>query len=300
MVCVLVNTGGVERFADYPPFLLRMFSDRRILPLPPLLRKVVAFSVATLRSPIAYRKYRKIGGSPILKIMRKQAEDLEKLLNIPVRYACLYSKPLLSDVLKVLSQEEVVVIPQYPQFSFTTTMAVVDMLMQVAPDSKIVTSYHDNPHFIEMWAGEIAKCSLNGVVVLFVAHGVPEKVLRMGDPYYRQVLESASLIAARLNLRHYRVAFQSRLTPGWAKPYVEDVMKDLSKSGYDSVLVVPLSFVNEHLETLYDLDIELASLAKDLGFKNYVRVSVPCESHLLYKCWMEVLKEAVPCRELLW
>ncbi len=280
MRVALVNTGGVSGFSQYPPFLYRMFSDVRVLPLPPLPRKVVAVAIALFRAPVAYRKYRAIGGSPILDIMREQARLLSAFTGWEVLVGCLYSRPLVEEL-----HEDCVIVPQYPHFSYSTYQAVLDR----AGKRRVVAPYYADARFVEAWVEAIERV-YRGEYLLFVAHGVPELFLLKGDPYYRQVLESAALVAGAFGVP-YRVAFQSRMGPfAWSRPYVEEVLEDLAACGVDRVVVVPISFLNEHLETLYDLDVELREFALGLGFKVYKRVRVPWDSRHLMECWREAVE----------
>ncbi len=296
MVYVLVNTGGVARFLEYPVFLFRMFRDPRILPLPEPLRSAVSLSIALFRAPLAYGRYRAIGGSPILDIMRRQARGLERASGASVRYACLYSSPLLGEVLK--GCEEAVVIPQYPHFSTTTTGSVLDAVRAAGINARVVLRYWMLEEFVSMWVEAIERV-WDGEHLLFVAHGVPMSVINRGDPYYREVLASCRLIASCLGVKDYRVAFQSRMGPfEWTRPYLEEVLGDLLMEGIKRVLVVPVSFVNEHLETLYDLDVDAPRLALSMGFEVYKRVPVPWNSEWLYRCWMRAA-EVEDCTMLL-
>ncbi|WP_158508749.1 ferrochelatase [Thermosulfidibacter takaii] len=298
MKLVLVNTGGVTSFKSYPFFLFRMFTDKCILPLPKALRTFVAANIAFFRVPFAYRKYLKIGGSPVLGIMEEQKEDLARLSQQEVLLGCLYSEPLLDNILKL--EDELILIPQFPQYSKTTYGCIIDRLARYNKKSvKIAPPYYSNKHFIGAWVTAINKV-YNREHLLFVAHGIPERTLAKGDPYYSQVLETASLVSDELDTNYFTVAFQSRLGPfPWVKPYVEDALKDIAKRGIKEVVVTPISFTNEHLETLYDLDIELKNLAKELGFTTYKRVKVPYNSPLLYQAWIDAAKEAKDWQQML-
>ena len=288
MKVLLVDTGGVNSFAGYMAFLFRMFKDKRILPLRPSLRVPAAAAIALLRSPFIYKKYKKIGGSPLVKGLFEQAEAFSKLSGFAVEPACLYSQPLLEERLK-RDRDVHAILTLYPHYSYATVGAVEDR----ASDIPVVAGYYRNPNFIEAWRKAIAAV-YQGEFLLFVVHGLPESFSKRGDPYYRQVLESARLICNALEVAEYRVAFQSRMGPvEWLRPYVEDVIEDLSKEGVDALLVVPISFLNEHLETLYDLDVELRALALSKGFKVYKRVRIPYLSEHLMRCWKEEVEACI-------
>ncbi len=299
MVYVLANTGGVKGFREYVGFLFRMFSDRNILPLPSGVRQSAASAIALLRAPFVYKKYRLIGGSPLVDQMRVQAHLLEGIVKEKVYVGCLYTRPFLSDLLKGLDDLDVSVIPMYPHYSVTTTGSVVDVVKGCRGWRRVrlLRGYGDHPLFVEAWAEAIEEI-YGGEYLLFVAHGVPVNVA-VRDGYYREVLRSCRLIAEAVGVEEYRVAFQSRIGPvEWVKPYVEDVLADLAAHGVDGVLVVPVSFLNEHLETLYDVDIEMRGLAEELGIGHFKRVRVPWSSEKILRCWLEALKEDERCMML--
>ncbi len=294
----MVNTGGVNTFGSYVSFLFKMFQDPRILPLPKILRLPVAATIALLRAPFGYKKYRIIGGSPVIPMMKEQAQLIKELSGCETHIACLYSRPLFEEMLKDKTLS-FTVIPQFPHFSFTTYGCIIDRLFAFKRDDvKIAKPYYNHPLFIEAWRKAIMNAYF-GEHVLFVAHGIPESLVKAGDPYERQIHETARLISESLNISNYSVAFQSRIGPtSWTKPYTEDAIKALAKKGIKEVMVVPISFTNEHLETLYDLDIELKSLASSVGIRVYKRVRVPYTSQELLKCWISVAQEAVDWRTM--
>lgn len=295
---LLVNIGGVRSYWKYPAFLFRMFMDKVILSLPFPLRLVVASLISSVRPVFVLPKYIKVGGSPLISIMEKQAFMLEEALRkdlganeVRVFPANLYSEPLLSKIVKKISNyDRVVVIPQFPQFSTTTTGAILNRIKDFPFD--IVKSYYAHPLFIKLWSETVSKV-WKGEHVIFSAHSIPEKIVRRGDPYPEQVRESAALIARKIGLTSYSVAFQSKIGPvKWLAPTLEEELMRLS-SKEDEVLIVPISFLNEHLETLYDLDIEYKKLAYKLGYRVYKRAKVPWDSPVLIELFKSLVLEVL-------
>ena len=293
---LLVNIGGVESYWKYPSFLFRMFMDSSILPLPFLLRVLVASTITIIRPVFVLPKYRRIGGSPVISIMKRQASMLEDVLNevlkmerVSVYPANLYSEPLLDDVLRKVSHcDMVVVIPQFPQFSTTTTGAILKKVRGLS--CRVVKSYHIHPLFVKLWSEAISQV-WEGEHVIFVAHSIPKRMVERGDPYPLHVKESALRISEELGLPSYSVAFQSRIGPvKWLTPTLEEELTRLSLKE-DRVLVAPISFLNEHLETLYDLDIEYRKKAYKLGYKIYKRVRVPWDSATLIELFKSLVLE---------
>ena len=299
LTVLLINIGGVKSYWKYPFFLFRMFTDESILPLPFALRYPIALSISLFRVPFVLPKYFKIGGSPLIDQMKVQAEELEAYLKrkdykAKVLYANLYSEPLLKDVVKLIDySDKVIVLPLYPQYSMTTTGAVLNKLAEYNIKFKLIRDYHDHPEFIQLWSDVILKYWKDEFVI-FVAHSIPERYVDKGDPYKDQIYRSAHLIAQRCGIQNYAVAFQSRIGPvKWLEPDLEDVLLKLKNQLVDKVLLVPISFLNEHLETLYDLDIAYKEKAKNLGFSVYKRLPVPWREERLYKLFTSKIREAL-------
>lgn len=301
LAVLIINIGGVEDYWKYPAFLFRMFTDPYILPVPAPLRFLIASLISVFRVPFVLPKYIRIGGSPIVYQSKKQAEALKERLipyfdEVDVFCAMLYSEPLFSKVAsKIKGYDRLVVIPMYPQYSMTTTGAVEHRVKSLFDRFLLVKELYRHPLFVKLWK-EAVFPHLDGEHIIFVAHSIPERWVRRGDPYREQVYESARLIAEALGVSEYSVAFQSRMGPvRWVGPELSEVMRDLRRKGVDKVVVVPVSFLNEHLETIYELDVEYKREAEKLGFGVYKRVPVPWDSPVLSELLAEKVREVVAC-----
>jgi len=299
---LLLNLGGPERIQDVDPFLYNLFSDPEIIRLPiPALQRPLAWLVSTLRSSKSQDAYRAIGGgSPLRRITEHQARELQSLLRqraidattyVAMRYWHPFTESAVADI-KADAMEEVVVLPLYPQFSISTSgssFRELQRLRQADPEfSKLpircIRSWYDHPGYTQamvgLIAGKIGEAEdPSKAHVFFSAHGVPKSyVEEAGDPYQREIEACTRLIMAELEkkLGHpnpYTLAYQSRVGPvEWLKPYTDDALRDLGKSGVNDLVVVPISFVSEHIETLEEIDLEYAEIAHEAGIANFLRV----------------------------
>ena len=294
---ILFNLGGPETLTDVKPFLYKLFSDPEIIRIrSDLLRKAVAYSIATLRRRRSEGYYRQIGGgSPLKRITEEQAAAL----SAEMRWAgvevdtfvgmCTWH-PFFEETLDHVEKsgvDQLVVLPLFPQYSVTTTGSGVRNLKQLISqrpalaglDIRWVSSWQNNPTYIKAFV-DLIRRELNKfrnpdeVQVLFSAHSIPETYVREGDPYLDQTRETVELIAEGLGRRNpYRLSFQSKIGPvKWLAPSTNDVIVELGKQGIQEVLVVPVSFVSEHIETLYELDILYKKVASDAGIGDFKRV----------------------------
>jgi protoporphyrin/coproporphyrin ferrochelatase len=299
---LLLNLGGPERIQDVGPFLYNLFSDPEIIRLPiPALQKPLAWLISSLRSSKSQEAYRSIGGgSPLRRITEQQARELQSSLRqrgveatsyVAMRYWHPFTESAVADI-KADSIEEVVVLPLYPQFSISTSGSSFRELQRLRQTDaafrrlpiRCIRSWYDHPGYINAMAGLIERQVLAAEVpaaahVFFSAHGVPKSyVEEAGDPYQREIEACASLIMSNLRDRlgyanPYTLAYQSRVGPvEWLKPYTEDALRDLGKAGISDLVVVPISFVSEHIETLEEIDIEYRELATEAGIRHFRRV----------------------------
>jgi protoporphyrin/coproporphyrin ferrochelatase len=290
---VLFNLGGPDGPEAVEPFLRNLFSDPAIIGLPNPFRALLARRIAAKRAPIARAIYGEIGGgSPILANTEVQARALEAKLGGTARVfiAMRYWQPrseAAAGAVKEWGSDRVVLLPLYPQYSTTTTESSLADWEQAARDvgldvpTQLVCCYPCEPGFIEAMAvrcvpkiAEARKAGSAGLRVLFSAHGLPKRVIARGDPYQWQIEQSAAAIARRLGLAEddWVVCYQSRVGRlQWIGPSTDE---EITRAGADgvAVVVVPLSFVCEHSETLVELDIEYAKLAKTAGVPAYLRV----------------------------
>jgi ferrochelatase len=299
---LLLNLGGPERIQDVAPFLYNLFSDPEIIRLPiPVLQRPLAWLVSTLRSSKSQDAYRAIGGgSPLRRITEHQARELQSLLRqrsidattyVAMRYWHPFTESAVADI-KADAMDEVVVLPLYPQFSISTSgssFRELQRLREADPEfSKLpircIRSWYDHPGYIGAMVGLIAQSikeadDPSAAHVFFSAHGVPKSYVdEAGDPYQREIEACTRLIMAELQKKlgqanPYTLAYQSRVGPvEWLKPYTEDALRELGQSGVKDLVVVPISFVSEHIETLEEIDLEYAEIAHEAGVANFLRV----------------------------
>jgi len=298
---VLFNLGGPDALDAVEPFLYNLFSDPAIIRLPRFLRLFVAGRISRRRAPIAREIYRHIGGkSPILEETQKQARALEAALadlgEVRVFIAMRYWHPK-SDVtaveVKGYAPDRVVLLPLYPQFSTTTTKSsliewyrAAEPIGLLAPrvTTTALCCYPTVEGLIEAQSALIApllqEAAAEGPVrLLLSAHGLPERIVKKGDPYAWQVEQTAARIVARLGIKDldWRLCYQSRVGPmKWIGPATDDEIRRAGADG-KSLVVAPIAFVSEHSETLVELDIEYRKLAEESGVLAYRRApAVAC------------------------
>lgn len=296
---VLFNLGGPSNLKGVFPFLFRLFYDRAILDFPNPFRFCLALLISTLRTQKAKNIYKLMGGkSPILENTNLQAKALQKELsgsyNSEVFVCMSYSNPLMVDVLKSVKEfnpEKVVLLPLYPHYSKTTTGSSLAKWYKLSslknltyPVSEICC-YFENDDFIkshQKLIGEALKKVdsklTRKIRILFSAHSLPQKVIDAGDPYQKQTEITASKIMEGFQGVDYQVCYQSKVGPTkWVQPSTASALQKAASDGY-GVVIVPISFVSEHSETLVELDIDYANLAKQIGLPFYIRVpTLSCE-----------------------
>jgi len=294
---LLFNLGGPETLQDVKPFLYRLFSDPEIIHIKwPPLRKAVAYTIATLRRKTSEGYYRQIGGgSPLRRLTEEQARAVEQELLRRGRTAktfvgmCTW-RPFLREAVEKIQKtdlDRLVILPLFPHYSVTTTgsgFSLLHGLIDKQPalqklNTQWIREWPDHPAYIESFVQsiqrELAKYgNPDGVHLLFSAHSIPESYVRNGDPYLAQTQKSVESIMDRLGRRNpYQLSFQSKIGPvKWLEPFTNDVLMQLGKQRVEDVLVIPISFVSEHIETLYELDILYKKVAAEAGIKNFRRV----------------------------
>jgi ferrochelatase len=289
---VLFNLGGPDGPDAVRPFLFNLFNDPAIIGLPGLLRTGVAKLISSRREESAKANYALMGGgSPLLPETRKQAEALQAVLaarlagdEVRCFIAMRYWHPLTGETaaeVAAWAPDEIVLLPLYPQFSTTTTGSSARAWREAYKGPgrvRMICCYPTGQGLVEAHAGLIrASWSAAGhdgpVRLLFSAHGLPEKVVKQGDPYQDQIEATCAAVAAQLGEGwDWKVCYQSRVGPmKWIGPSTEDEIRIASAQGL-ALVVVPIAFVSEHVETLVELDHEYGELAKAAGCPAYVRV----------------------------
>ena len=297
--------GAPSTLSEIKPFLFRLFSDRDLINfgVPAFLQKPLAYLIATFRAPKVKPQYEAIGGgSPLVRYSIEQGELLSKALEMPVFVGMLYSEPLLKEVAQeILNQgfERVYHITLYPQYSVATAGACLRdgrRYLGGRVELKEVKSWATNPKYIE-WIRKGIREELKGAspedtLILFSAHSLPKYVVEeKGDTYPKEVEATVKRVMEAFPEFNYEVGYQSRVGPiEWLEPTTEEVLKRAKEKGYKRVVVFPVSFVSEHIETLYELDREYGEVAEELGL-DYRRVKLNHRDELLIEAMRdEVLK----------
>jgi ferrochelatase len=289
---VLFNLGGPDGPAAVKPFLFNLFNDPAIIGLPAIARTPLARLISSRREKAAQANYAVMGGaSPLLPETRKQADALEAALAAALPgdavrcfIAMRYWHPMTAETARAVeafAPDEIVLLPLYPQFSTTTTASSLKVWTEVYRGSgrtRAVCCYPQADGFVDGYAALIEQAweatgRPSPARVLFSAHGLPEKVVKGGDPYQAQVEATSAAVAGRLSgLTDWKISYQSRVGPmKWLGPATDEAVVEASREGL-ALLVVPIAFVSEHIETLVELDHEYAALAKANGCPAYIRV----------------------------
>ena len=281
---LLLNLGGPEQLEDVYPFLVNLFSDRQIIRLgPAFLQKTIARIIARRRAPGSRANYARIGGgSPIRKKTEEQAQALEQTLRpdgiFVVRPCMRYWHPRAEDALQAMAREgvqSVVALPLYPHYSTATTGSSLRDLRHTASRLGInipireISSWPVEPSYIGCLADRITAgvraFQNKPVQVLYSAHSLPIQFIREGDPYVEHLQQTIRAIEARTAIPGI-LCYQSRSGPvEWLGPALPEVITELARKGCANLLVVPISFVSDHVETLFEIDIQYREMAEGLG-----------------------------------
>ncbi|MDA8165456.1 MAG: ferrochelatase [Desulfobacteraceae bacterium] len=281
---MLLNLGGPERLEDVEPFLVNLFSDRQIIRLGPFpfLQKPIARRIAHRRAPKSREAYRLIGGgSPLARITGEQCRALGEALapagSFTVRPAMRYWPPFASQTLAELRERGIcrlVALPLYPHYSVATSGSSLSDLRRAAaaapPSHAIeeIRSWPEQPDYVACLAENIlqaAAASPQPPTVVYSAHSLPVKFIREGDPYVEELEKTITAVEAITRLSG-RLCFQSRSGPvRWLEPSTPDMLARLAAEGCRQVLMVPLSFISDHVETDYEIDILYREQAEGLG-----------------------------------
>mgnify|MGYP000017606170 FL=1 len=288
---VLFNLGGPDGPESVKPFLFNLFNDPAIIGLPGLFRTAVARLISSRREKSAQANYDYMGGgSPLLPGTRAQAGALEQALSdrLPAddikAFICMrYWHPMTEAVaaeVEAWAPDEIVLLPLYPQFSTTTTASSLKLWQETyrGPGaSRAICCYPRAEGWVEAQTGLIREgltaAGDQPVRVLFSAHGIPESlVTNKGDPYAEQVEAGCRAVAERLGLTDWGLCYQSRVGPmKWLGPSTPEALEQAGRDGV-GVVLVPIAFVSEHIETLVELDIEYRELAEEHDIHPYIRV----------------------------
>lgn len=295
---LLLNLGGPDQLEDVRPFLFNLFSDPEIIRLPsPWLQKPLAWLISSLRAKKSQANYLQIGGgSPLRRITEAQSQALAERLSALIQDAQVYIgmrywHPFTEEAIARIKRDRIsklVILPLYPQFSISTSgssFRVLEEMWKQDPslteiEYTLIPSWYNNQGYLQAMADLIAQelqkfSDSSKVHIFFSAHGVPQSYVdEAGDPYQQEIEDCTRLIMQTLNRpNEYTLAYQSRVGPvEWLKPYTEDALIELGEKGVKDLLVVPISFVSEHIETLQEIDIEYREIAEEAGISNFQRV----------------------------
>ena len=288
---VLFNLGGPDSLEAIEPFLYNLFSDHDIFKIP-VGQKLFAKMMSSLRAPKVSKKYQQIGGkSPINDWTELQRSMLEEELqkaayDVEVYTAMRYWNPAIKDVAETLSKKDldrIVLLPLYPHYSITTTGSSFNEWRRVYQGDtgrlKYVYDYFDNPKYISALNARIDETILRfpedvreDIQIVFSAHGTPKSLAEKGDPYPKQIKTTVECVMQLRNFSHeYHLCFQSKIGHAkWLEPSTDKMIKDLAVQGKRQLLIVPVSFVSDHIETLFELDVEYRIVADKENIENFI------------------------------
>lgn len=293
---VIFNLGGPDSLDSVQPFLFNLFNDPHIIPLPQPFRYLLAKTISFFRSDKSKNIYKQMDGrSTILPETQNQAQELERYLNNncsmdgSLKYDVIpmmrYWYPMTDEIISLVQKgnyDSVVLLPLYPHFSSTTTLSSFREWFKKAKSmlpTTLVCCYYNHPGFIDANVALLEKTleEIQGsktIRVLFSAHSIPQRLSDKGDPYQHQIEESVKAIVEKARLNEldnvkYTICYQSKVgRMKWLEP---DIKSELLAAGErnETVVVLPISFTSEHSETLVELDIEYAELAKEKQIEFY-------------------------------
>ncbi len=283
---LLLNLGGPDRLEDVRPFLLNLFSDRQIIRLgPSFMQKIIARIIAYRRAPKSMANYRRIGGgSPIRAKTEEQARALEKGLasvgDFVVRPCMRYWHPFADEALEQMRAAQVrrlIALPLYPHYSIATTgSSLTDLKTKMGQVGMrlplhVIEAWPEQEDFIQCLAVRVRE-GVDGfageeVQLVYSAHSLPVQFVVEGDPYVRHLQKTIDCLEAITGITG-RLCYQSRSGPvEWLGPALPEVIEELAVAGKRNMLVVPISFVSDHVETLYEIDIQYREMAEGLGMR---------------------------------
>jgi protoporphyrin/coproporphyrin ferrochelatase len=255
---VLMAYGSPERIEDIRPYLEDIREGR----------PVSDEAVEELTE-----RYRRIGGrSPLDEVSERQRAALERELGLPVYVGMKHWRPRIADAVEAALANDaerivgIVLAPHYSALSIAGYRERLESALAGRAELRFVESWHDHEPFLDVLAERVRGTDAH---VVFTAHSLPERILAMGDPYREQLLETSRLVAERAGLERWSFAFQSASATGerWLGPDILEELDDLHGRGVRKVLVCPVGFVSDHLEILWDIDVEARERAAELGLE---------------------------------
>ena len=313
---VLFQLGGPENQAAVEPFLYNLFCDPDIINFPGafLARKPLAKLISTRRSKVVARHYAEIGGgSPIRRLTEAQGRALELALrpHVSVRavVAMRYWHPDTNEAIAALEStpyDELVLLPLYPHYSFATTgSSLKEWNRQFKPNVPVhmIDHFYDHPDYIAAIVDRINSVLVgvprpHEIHLVFSAHGLPMSIVEKGDPYPKQIDETVKMV---LDLgawpNPHVLCYQSRVGPQkWLQPSLPDMLTGMAGSGIKRVLLIPISFLTEHIETLHEINIEAREQAESLGIHDFHMMPALNDSPLLIRALADLVLRSVGVR----
>jgi ferrochelatase len=308
---LLLQMGGPDSLEAIEPFLYNLFSDRDIIRIgPAFLQPTIARFISRRRARKVREYYKKIGGkSPIRELTEQQATEMEKALGDGYRcfVAMRYSRPDTAEALNAIRREgisRIIALSLYPHYSRATVGSSINELERVLsqPQPKPILTYirqfYDHPSYIAALTEKI-ELGLAGfpdrskVELLFSAHGLPQSFIDSGDPYLDHIQTTVRLAMENFGGVSHQLAFQSRAGPvKWLEPSTEATIARLAASGCKQLLMVPISFVSDHIETLYEIDIQYREEAHSAGISDFRRIEALNSSPAFIACLAELVRSS--------
>ncbi|MEC4685677.1 MAG: ferrochelatase [Nitrospirota bacterium] len=287
---ILLNLGGPDSPGAVRPFLYNLFSDRDIIPLgPAFMQKPLAWLISGLRAKRTKEAYAQIGGaSSILRITGQQADTLREALrgegDFSVYVGMRYWHPFIEDSVRQACKDGIrrlIGLSLYPHYSRATTGSTREQFGRAAGkfglESTFISSWYDHPLYIDALVEtirmELKGHETDGVHLLFSAHSLPVSFIEEGDPYVNEIKGTVKAVIRRLRtgmpvVPPYHISYQSKSGPvKWLEPSTDEVIVELAGKGVRRIVVVPVSFVSDHMETLYEIDILYRGLAEKHGME---------------------------------
>jgi ferrochelatase len=306
---LLLQMGGPDSLESVEPFLYNLFSDRDIIKIgPAFLQPFIARMIVKRRAPKSAANYRQIGGkSPLRRLTEQQAAALESALGDSYRcfVAMRYWHPFAQEALAAIEKQgikKIIAVSLYPHFSRATSGSSFNDLDRTLKKNtskfevRSVRQFFDHPLYIKALVEKIEQSlaafpDRSKVQLFFSAHSLPQSFITDGDPYLDHIRTTVRLVMAELGSVSHHLAFQSRAGPvKWLEPSTGDKLKEIAAAGHTDVLMVPLSFVSDHIETLHEIDIEYREEAEHLGITNFRRMESLNDSPLFIRCLTELVQ----------
>jgi len=324
---VLFQLGGPDSLEAVEPFLLNLFLDPDIIPLGPfgLLRRPIAKLISSRRSVPVAQRYAEIGRrSPIGALTERQRARLVEAVStyidpvavIAMRYWHPFTSEAVDALRKAAPLDEIVLLPLYPHYSYATTLSSLKEWGRATnqanwrsstgrPSERTIDNFHDHPLYIQALVQRIGSAlrqfpDSSRIQLVFSAHGLPMSLVEKGDPYPKQIATTVRLVN-ELGAKKYAgwpqthlLCYQSRVGPAkWLQPSLTGTIEQLGHEGVKEMLVAPISFVTEHIETLHEINIEAREESEKVGVERFRMMPALGDSPLFIAALKDLVLRAV-------